>query len=252
MGDFMEDKEKRLKFLQDNYVWITAGFTGLTVIVSFILKFIKYIYSNYYFYYYGFSYELFNNNDLNFLYNFGFSILALLCFASLMYCYIQIFNFKKIERKTTIFSMILILISNIFIVYSINSKFSAIGLIVNIVVLILLEGLIINVFWKMYKKEEDQETNINDLLNNFKILPFYLFILIVVFLLNYNSKIENNKSYRIINDNKAIVYSTNDYYLVLDCEIEDNKLVIHKGKQTKISNENIKSDLIKFDDVELK
>lgn len=248
----MEDKEKRLKFLQDNYGWIAAGFTGGTVIVSFILRFIKYIYSNYYFYYYGLSYELFNSNDLNFLYNFGFSVLVLLCFASLVYCHIQLSNFKNLERKVAISNKILILISNLFIACSINYKNSIIGLIVNFGILIIIEKITAKVFLKTYKEEENQEENISYLSNNLKILPFYLFLLILIFLTSYSFQIKMNKSYRIINDNKAIVYSTNDYYLVLDCEIKDNKLVIYKGKQTKISNENIKSDLIEFEHVELK
>ena len=90
----MKNKGKILKFLQDNYGWIVAVITGLTVATSFVLRFIKYMYSNFYFSYYGLSYELFNSNELGFLYNFGFSILILLCFVSLMYCYMQLFNKK--------------------------------------------------------------------------------------------------------------------------------------------------------------
>lgn len=79
-GDIMKNKDKIFGFLQKNYGWIVALLTGLTVTTSFVLRFIKYIYSNFYFDYYGISYELFNNNELGFLYNFGFSILILLCF----------------------------------------------------------------------------------------------------------------------------------------------------------------------------
>ena len=77
----MKNKDKIFEFLQKNYGWIVALLTGLTVTTSFVLRFIKYIYSNFYFDYYGISYELFNNNELGFLYNFGFSILILLCLA---------------------------------------------------------------------------------------------------------------------------------------------------------------------------
>ena len=68
----MKNKGKILNFLQDNYGWIVAIITGLTVAISFILRFIKYMYSSFYFSYYGLSYELFNSNELGFLYNFGF------------------------------------------------------------------------------------------------------------------------------------------------------------------------------------
>ena len=248
----MEDKEKRLKFLQDNYGWIAAGFTGGAVIISFILRFIKYIYSNYYFHYYGLSYELFNSNDLNFLYNFGFSVLALLCFCSLMYCYIQLFNFKKLECKTTVVNTLLVFLSNLYIAASINVKIPLSQVFINTLALIFVEVVTSFILCKVVEKEKNKLYKINDLKNIIKITPFYLFLLIIFFLASYGLNIITNKSYRIINDNKVIVYSTNDYYLVLDCEIKDNKLVIYKGKQAKISNENIKSDLIEFVDVELK
>ena len=73
-------KDKTFEFLQKNYAWMVAAITGISVVISFILRFIKYIYSSYYFSYYGLSYELFNSNELGFLYNFGFSILILLCY----------------------------------------------------------------------------------------------------------------------------------------------------------------------------
>ena len=120
----MKNTGKILNFLQDNYGWIVAVITGLTVATSFMLRFIKYIYSSYYFNYYGLSYELFNNNELGFLYNFGFSILVLLCFGSLMYCYIQLFNVKKMKTKakTVLFNIFLVLISNIIVVASTSIK----------------------------------------------------------------------------------------------------------------------------------
>ena len=105
---------------------------------------------------------------------------------------------------------------------------------------------------KSNEKEKDKEYTLIDLFNYLKTFPFYLILLVFIFLLNYGYKIINNKSYRIIDNDRVIVYTTNDYYLVLDCEIIDNKLIIYKGKQTKISNENIASKIIKFDEIELK
>ena len=53
-------------------------------------------------------------------------------------------------------------------------------------------------------------------------------------------------------NNKVIVYSTTDYYLTLDCDIDNNELIIYKGSQEKIDNNNIKSQLTKFNKVEIK
>lgn len=245
-------KDKIFKFMQKNYGWIVAVITGISVVTSFILRFIKYMYSIYYFSYYGLSYELFNSNELGFLYNFGFSILVLLCFGSLMYCYIQLFNIKKMKLKTILCNIFLILISNIIIVASTNVKYSIWQYILNVIGLIIVEIIASIVFFKMDKKERNKIYEENNLPNVLKIIPFYLILLIFSFLTSYGLNIAMNKSYRIIDNDKVIAYATNDYYLVLDCEIKDNKLTIYKGKQAKINNENIVSELINFDEVNLK
>lgn len=247
-------KDKIFKFMQKNYGWIVAVITGISVVTSFILRFIKYMYSIYYFSYYSLSYELFNSNELGFLYNFGFSILVLLCFGSLMYCYIQLFNIKKMKLKTILCNIFLILISNIIIVIvaSTNVKYSIWQYILNVIGLIIVEIIASIVFFKMDKKERNKTYEANNLPNVLKIIPFYLILLIFLFLTSYGLNIAMNKSYRIIDNDKVIAYATNDYYLVLDCEIKDNKLTIYKGKQAKINNENIVSELINFDEVNLK
>ena len=247
-------KDKIFEFLQKNYAWMVAAITGISVATSFILRFIKYMYSIYYFSYYGLSYELFNNNELGFLYNFGFSILVLLCFGSLMYCYIQLFNVKKkkVKVKNILFNIFLILILNTFVVASTSIKLLLWQFILNVVFLIVVEILISYIFFKMDKKEKNKSYEINDLPNNLKVIPFYLILLIFSFLMSFGLNIATNKSYRIIDNDKVIVYTTNYYYLVLDCEIKDNTLTIYKGKQAKIGNENMVSELINFDEVNLK
>ena len=245
-------KDKIFKFMQKNYGWIVAVITGISVVTSFILRFIKYMYSIYYFSYYGLSYELFNSNELGFLYNFGFSILVLLCFGSLMYCYIQLFNIKNMKLKTILCNIFLILISNIIIVASTNVKYSIWQYILNVIGLIIVEIIASILFFKMDKKERNKIYEENNLPNVLKIIPFYLILLIFSFLTSYGLNIAMNKSYRIIDNDKVIAYATNDYYLTLDCEIKDNKLTIYKGKQAKINNENIVSELINFDEVNLK
>lgn len=250
----MKNKEKIFKFLQNNYGWIVAIITGLTVVIAFILRFIKYMYSSYYFSYYGLSYELFNDNDLNFLYNFEFSILVLLCFISLIYCYMQLFNVKKIKTNhiTILSNIFLILISNTLVVASTDIKLLLWQFILDVVLLIIIEVVISLIWLKLDKNDRNRTYGISDLPNILKIIPFYLLLLIFLFLISYSLNITTNKSYRIIDSDKVIVYTTTDYYLVLDCEIKDNKLTIYKGKQEKISNESVVSELINFNEVNLK
>ena len=158
----------------------------------------------------------------------------------------------NVKIRTIIFNITLIIASNIIVVFSLNNKYSLCQFILNFFTLIITETIMSVIFFKMDKKERNQKYNMNDLPNTLKIVPFYIFLLLFSLLLSYGSQIVMNKSYRIINDNKVIVYTTNDYYLTLDCEIKDNKLTIYKGKQTKISNENVVSELINFDEVKLK
>lgn len=239
-------------FLQKNYGWMTALITGISVVVSFVLRFIKYIYSVYYFNYYGLSFGLFDSRELGFLYNFCFSILLILCYCSLLYCYIQLFNSskKKLSLKTILFNLILIFASNVFIVLSTNFKILSWQFWVNVLLLIVVEvffSFCISKSDKNVKKDE-----ILDISNTLKICPFYFFLVIFSLLLSYGLEVATNKSYSVIDNNQVIVYTTNDYYLVLDCEIENDKLIIYKGSQTKIKNDGVESKMAKFDKVELK
>ncbi len=245
-------EKKIFKFLRKNYGWMVAITTGTSVVLSHILRFIKYMYSQYYFNYYGLSYEMYDSSELGFLYNFGFSILLLLCLVSLFYCYFQFLNNKEkpLKIKTIAFNIFLILISNIFIVFLVNVNYTVLQIIANIALLIVAEGTGTFIFYKSLKNENEKNAD-NDICNKLKILPFYIFLIIIALLFSYGCEVALNKSYRITNDDKVILYSTEGYYLVLDCEIEDNKLTIHKGKQTKINNEDVKSQLIEFDEIKI-
>lgn len=238
------------KFLRENYGWMVALTTGLSIILSFLLRFIKYVCSYFYFSYYGLSYELFNMNDLGFFYDFCISILILLCFYSLMYCYIQLFNIKKYIKqiKIVISNALLILISNIVIMFFLKVKIDIFQIILYLFILLAVEFISALVIFKMSRQQNVNYDKV-DILNNLKILPFFLIMLLFILLFSYGSVIINDKSYRIIDDTKVIVYASDDYYLILECEIKNNELIIYRGNQTKISNENVESRLISFDDV---
>lgn len=246
---------KILRFIKENYAWVTAVFTGLSVVLSFLLKFMKYLFSYFYFFYYGLSYEFINENDVSFIYNFGLGVLFAACFLSLIFCYLQLFGMlkNKLTLKTIIINICIIFFSNVIIISSLNISFFSIQFLLNMIVLIVFEILISFRFRKKFKKKVDHKCDKEiSLVDYLKIFPFYLLLMIFLFLFIYSLEIIPNKTYRIINDDKVIIYVTKDYYLLLDCEIIDTKLVIYKGNQTKINNNNIKDKTFSFDVVELK
>ena len=70
-------KNEKFTFIQKNYGWIIAAISGISICASFILRYIKYIYSTLYFNYYGISYELFNSDEISSIYNFNIMFLFL-------------------------------------------------------------------------------------------------------------------------------------------------------------------------------
>ena len=80
-------------------------------------------------------------------------------------------------------------------------------------------------------------------------------IIILTVVINMSEYVAE-KEYKIVNTEndscQAIVYTTKDYYLTLDCEIEDKKLTLYKGTETKIATDNVKTKQITFDNVHIK
>ena len=76
-------------------------------------------------------------------------------------------------------------------------------------------------------------------------MPFFIIGLFILYLFNYYCSLSSNNGFRVINDNKVIVYTTKDYYLVLDYKIDKDKMFIYKNTQNKIDNLNVNSKFIK-------
>ena len=240
-------------FLQKNYGWIVALFTGISICLSFVLRLLKYIYAKLYFNYYGISFGLFNMEELDVLYSFCISILLILCFYSLMYCFKEIYDAirNKNFSKKILIDVFLIIISNIVISFSFNVKISFFQALIFNILLVFTEILSLFLFIKINKREKFSEFFYEDYLSYLKVFPFYFLLLIILFSASYLSSIISNKSYNVIDDSKVIVYTTSDYYVVVDANLKDDELIIYRGHQTKISNENVSSKLMEFEDVKV-
>lgn len=251
----VKDTEKSLtKIIRENYGWVIAVLTFLGVIVSNILKFIEFITGQVFFSYFGIDHNLYNYADKNFVYELFVAIIFILAFFSVFYCFKQIKeNIKKRElfKWENLINVLLILLLNLYITITTPGQQNLISIIFSVLITIILEFIMSLMFFKE-EKESTREQLKRDLINYFKVLPFILIFLIILHSTRIYINLAYQKQYRIINDNKVIVYSTNNYYITLDCEINDNQLTIYKGSQEKIENNNIKSQLTKFNKAEIK
>lgn len=242
------------KVIKDNYAWIIAGLTFFGVIVSNVLKFIEFITSQTYFSYFGIDHNLYNYSDKNFIYELCLSIIFILALFSVFYCFKQLKeNIKKKElfKWENLINIFLILISNFYIVINTPGQLNIISIIISVAILIILEFIMSLMFFKK-EKESTQEQLKRDLINYIKVLPFIIIFLIIMHSTRTYINLNYQKQHRITGDNRVIVYSTNDYYITLDCDINNNELIIYKGSQEKIETNNVKSQLTKFNKVEIK
>lgn len=113
----------------------------------------------------------------------------------------------------------------------------------------MIEVLFVIIFIQEDKKESKVEDAKDDFFYYVKILPFCLLLLITIFLSINILSISSTKNYHIIDSDKAIMYVTDLYYLVLECKIEDDTLIIYKGNQIKLENDNLKSEIFNFEKV---
>ncbi len=252
----MSERKKLFSFLQKNYGWITAFTTIFAAIVSGALKAVNYLKSSLYFSYYGLTYELYDKNQIGFTHNFILSVLIALCFYSLIYCFEQIIHAKKLKISylgITI-NVILILIFNFIISYLFFYQFGIKYIIFTMFILIigeLISDIVLHMAIKKSMGFSDKNQVDVELKNYVKLLPFMLFVIVMLVMFLYTLSIKENNVYRVVEDDKVIVYATSDYYLLLDCEIGENNIVIYKGTQEKVPNNNVKSSLKRFETVKV-
>lgn len=245
-----------IKKVKDYYACVISVITFLGVIISNILKFIEHLTSEAYFSYFGLNHNLYMYSDRSFIYNLCISILLMFAIYSVFYCFKQLRdnkNLGKIFLQENFWNIILILISNTYMIIIVSEKTNNSSLILNLIFLIIFE-FIASLFIFRKEKEIDytDEQIKKKIINYIKIFPFLILLLIILHTNKVYLNLNLLKDYNIINNNKVIVYSTNDYYLTLDCDINGNELIIYKGEQEKIDNNNVKSELKKFDKVVMK
>ncbi len=245
---------KVLKFMQKNYAWIIAIFSSLSIIVLNIFKFCEYLKGSVYFSYYGIDMNLYKFSDKGFIYQLCLSFLFMLAIFSLLYCFYQIADNIKNQKyiKSNISNVLIIIISNLVLIFSSSTKQTFMSVLCNFIELAAIET--VSSYMIFRNKKDDQlyaESLCKGILNDIKKIPFILIILVFVIMFNTQILLMNKTNYRVIDNNKVIVYSNNDYYITLDCLISEKNLTIYKGTQAKINNTDVYSVYKKFDEVSL-
>ena len=250
MSSKMNEKNEILANIKEYSTPIIGIFTFLGIICFNILKFIEYIKVQFYFNYYGLDDNLYKYSDQSFIYSLCLSIIFMLALCSLLFCIKQILDNlkdKKFLNRQNFKNLGLIIISNCYIAYCYSLDKSIVDIVVTLFVSIVIELITSCILFKKINKDiSDSDKSFVEYL---KLVPFYIILLIITVGISDNLNLSLRKEYRIISDNKVIVYSNNDYYLTLDCKIEDDKLIMYKGKQNKIYTDNVYSELIEFDEV---
>lgn len=170
------------------------------------------------------------------------TVITIIILFSMIYCFDRLCHQKNKTASNTIYYIISILVSNIYLT---NILFKNIGLKDNWYYLSITIVLLIIIEYQFSKKEEIFTFSNKKALCTFAILIFILYIYGLAYFTS-----EKNE-YRIIDDNKAIIYTSTDYYIVLDCEIQSNSITIYKGKEEKINTVNTHTTLQRFDNVKV-
>lgn len=247
---FIEKNKKLFDFLQKNYGWFIAVFTGIGFIILNIFKFIEYVTANIYFSHYGLDINLYKYGDMNVFYELAFSLIIMISMWSIFFCMNEIMkNIKEkhLDIKKLISDIAIICFNSIWVMAFINADFNW----ENFLTVFIAEIICALFFYK--SNNNDNSINMKqDFLTYMKKLPTIVIILIILFAVQVVIKINNLSGFRTIDDNKVIVYSNNEYYLTLDCEVKESEIIIHKGTQNKMPNDNISSKYKKYENVKIK
>lgn len=252
-----KEKNSIVNVIKENYGWVIAVITVIGIVILNIFRFVEYINALFYFNYYGIDINLYKYYDQNFLYSLCLSIIFIIAFVFLLYCFKQIVDNiknKKYICKQNFINILLIILSNMYLVISTGTQqMNLLSYIVSFIIFIITEIILSILVFKKLPVDNNQVINKKEIIiETFKKLSFFIILLIISIGIRTYSVLALKNNYRVIKNEKIIVYSTIDYYITLDCEIKDDELTIYKGTQEKIDTENVYSKLNKYNKIIIK
>lgn len=258
-------KKKIFMFFKNNSIWIIAVITAIVSLFVGLFKFFEYINATVMADHYGFDISLYKFDDTNYFFCVCKTFITSISIYFIVNFLYKIQGSNKFISTDNLINVFVVFIAN-YIISIFIFTFSFDNFIINIMYtlfLYLFEYVLLKYYIfidKNASKEVSFKNNffrkLESIFSDFTISIICILALFVIFCvcigINTKMDLSYTKTYRMIGENKAIVYSNNDYYITLKCEIENNVLFLYYGKQEKISTDNIYTEEMKFEDVKFK
>lgn len=241
----------KIKKIEKYIPWILTLVPIISSLFLGLMKSYQYVIGQIFCSYYGINFDLFDLSVRGIFYDILFCFISVSIFGVASY-YKGQFNFFKpkiSDLKNIVYCLLCTIILSVYCWWSL--ELNLVEIIIFFIYMFLMEKFCFYIINKDTKKEVkfiDFKSGLFECL-----MSLILIFVIPLFGFGFSKRwdIENLKEYRIIDDNKAIVYTTNDYYVVLDCEEKDDVLYLKKGYETKITGD-VKSKLKEYKKVIIK
>lgn len=256
------DNTNFFELLRKNYGWFFALFPA----IGFLLLFSNYFNMMVRFKTFGLNFEFISNSGSGIVFKYFVNLMAFFTVIFASFCKYQNKKNKvsKNEKRVNSFIIILscffimILLSFYYIPMYFDINTVIVMIVVNIIYLIINYIMVIfyylmlkPIFGDLYDLKKSLLKKVLPIIYIFKVIFLSIIGLVIIFFLINRLSISLEKNYYIIGEEQVIVYTSSDYYLTLECVITDDKLIIYRNTQNKISSNNTETKYRTFKDVKI-
>lgn len=269
-----KNKIKVINYINDNAAAISIISATIIAVVVNIIKIMTYVYYCGQFNYFNISRTYINISNENIFYEIVFSVSVCIIILAINYViYLIIFKIKKLFYYVITF-IITGIFNTIYIVLRTNYDNINLGVIIAIFIVCFiilplfeysfgiywgLSSLLRNKKGKRLKQESknkdyDIRNNISfskQLTNSIFIIMVALSIYTLIFYSMGYSFAKGITTFKTINNQLVIIHELENEYLVAECKVDSNNIVINKSKQTVIGKTDVVTETIHFESVEL-
>ncbi|MEG0854043.1 MAG: hypothetical protein RSF82_09225 [Angelakisella sp.] len=117
-----------------------------------------------------------------------------------------------------------------------------------VVLIMYLPGMFMSFPWWIAKKEVTTRTFIHKFFNGSTIIPLIIGLSVYLIMAYVSGRNDESaqKTFKTIGENSVVIYEDVEHYIVSDCTIMENQIIIYNTKQKLISKESIETTTIIF------